>query len=701
MELPDDRTAVGECERHRLASGGARLLPDDEAERRRHLVEHHVDRQAALVARLSDSVANVLFVQPAVEHADLHESPEGVLSRRGERFRVPLVVAHRVERCESGAGELSEPREHLVRWHRSQRFDPLLVERPDVVAHVLIDVAVDLDGRPCLAGEHRLGADDVRHVVLHAPARQRRRQRPLLVGEFPEQFAKTRPHLAERCDGPVLRDARCHGGSLAKMRAVGCSGEWSEHVVERRLRTDGPDRLEVVEMRLDHVHRVDVIEQLHAVRLGLADQVRREGILGEHDRFGDRLRPIDDAVGLQPLGVQPAHVEQQQLLDLLRRESSLALRWKTVAHEVDRLVELVHRTRGNGVETMGFAAHDGSSDRKHEQRRHHCEHDRDAIHGLKPTLHHKSCTPTTTFWRVHDSSYEKMDAFVRIHLDASRGRPLEILDFGSQTVDEQPKSYRGLFDDPAWTYRGLDIEAGANVDVVVADPYDWAEIASDSVDLVISGQAFEHVEYYWASMFEIVRVLRPGGLAVIIAPSTGFEHRYPVDCWRFYRDGFVALAAYVDCEVVDAFTDWDREVWGDSILVTRKPHRDADQRSRFAVRSSMQRALLNQDLTELPSTPTVDTEEPVPTRLGDVTPGALAAELQVIREAHLERDAEVQAELAAAAEAELAETAAEIARGLTGPPSTFDVTYGKVRAQIAALVGERGRTTYKKLRGRA
>ena len=172
---------------------------------------------------------------------------------------------------------------------------------------------------------------------------------------------------------------------------------------------------------------------------------------------------------------------------------------------------------------------------------------------------------------MHESSYEKMEAFVRVHLDAHRGHPLEILDFGSQVVDDQGVSYKALFDDPDWNYRGLDIEAGHNVDIVVENAYDWTEVPTDSVDLVVSGQALEHVEYFWASMYEIVRVLKPGGLAMLIAPSGGFEHRYPVDCWRFYRDGFVALADHVDCEIVDAFTDWGNLDWEDSILVARKP----------------------------------------------------------------------------------------------------------------------------------
>lgn len=295
---------------------------------------------------------------------------------------------------------------------------------------------------------------------------------------------------------------------------------------------------------------------------------------------------------------------------------------------------------------------------------------------------------------MHDSSYEKMEAFVRVHLDASRGCPLDILDFGSQTVDDQPRSYRGLFDDPAWTYRGLDIEAGANVDIVVDDAYHWSEIAPDSIDVIVSGQAFEHVEYFWASMFEIIRVLRPGGLAVIIAPSNGVEHRYPVDCWRFYRDGFTALARHVGCEPVDVFTDWNRAVWADSVLVARKPVFDGEQRARFVQRAALQRALLSDDPIDLATLEVVPPgDDPVPSAISSITPGALEAELQTIRDRHLADEATA----AAAAQ----EAAAATAHPSTPPPGTLAVTYGKIRAAFAALVGERGRTTYKKLRGRA
>ncbi len=177
---------------------------------------------------------------------------------------------------------------------------------------------------------------------------------------------------------------------------------------------------------------------------------------------------------------------------------------------------------------------------------------------------------------MHQSSLDKMRCFVDEWLVASRGSPLDVLDLGSMDING---SYRPLFDDPAWRYRGVDLAPGKNVDIVLADPYRWREIPAASQDVVVSGQAFEHMPFFWAGMLQIERALRPGGLACIIAPSRGYEHRYPVDCWRFYRDGFAALADYAGMELLAARTQWAREGyeqddsddWGDSIAIMRKP----------------------------------------------------------------------------------------------------------------------------------
>ena len=71
---------------------------------------------------------------------------------------------------------------------------------------------------------------------------------------------------------------------------------------------------------------------------------------------------------------------------------------------------------------------------------------------------------------------------------------------------------------------------------------------------------------------------------MLIAPSSGFEHRFPVDCWRFYRDGMVAIADFLGFEVLDTFTDWGRPLRDDSVLVMRKPLWSPAERRAFMQR---------------------------------------------------------------------------------------------------------------------
>jgi SAM-dependent methyltransferase len=177
---------------------------------------------------------------------------------------------------------------------------------------------------------------------------------------------------------------------------------------------------------------------------------------------------------------------------------------------------------------------------------------------------------------MHQSSYDKMVRFCSVYLESRAEKPLLIYDLGSQDVNG---AYRPIFSKPAWRYRGIDMIAGKNVDIVLRNPYVFREVPGDVADVVVSGQAFEHIQYFWITMLEIVRVLKPGGLCCILAPSCGPEHRYPCDCWRFYPDGMAALAAYARMDVLEAWTQWDNlgygdgsDQWHDSMLVCMKPN---------------------------------------------------------------------------------------------------------------------------------
>lgn len=178
---------------------------------------------------------------------------------------------------------------------------------------------------------------------------------------------------------------------------------------------------------------------------------------------------------------------------------------------------------------------------------------------------------------MHPSSFDKMNAFAQKYLGDRREQPLLILDLGSQDFNG---SYRPLFDRNPWRYLGVDMAAGPNVDIVLREPYRWREIKAASADVIISGQTFEHTEFFWLTIKQMARTLKPGGLCCIIAPSAGDEHRYPVDCWRVYPDGLRALARYAGLETLEAGTQWgdlpqydnESNKWHDSVLVARRPN---------------------------------------------------------------------------------------------------------------------------------
>lgn len=178
---------------------------------------------------------------------------------------------------------------------------------------------------------------------------------------------------------------------------------------------------------------------------------------------------------------------------------------------------------------------------------------------------------------MHESSHRKMQEFVATYLSGMGQTALEIVDLGAQAIDGS-LTYRTVFGGPAWHYRGLDLQAGDNVDIVLSAPYRWKELADASVDVLVSGQTLEHIEFPWLTLAEIARILRPGGLACLIAPASGPEHRYPVDCWRIYPDGMRALARHAGLREVEIFTDWNQGRWKDTFAVLQKPRSESAER---------------------------------------------------------------------------------------------------------------------------
>jgi SAM-dependent methyltransferase len=148
---------------------------------------------------------------------------------------------------------------------------------------------------------------------------------------------------------------------------------------------------------------------------------------------------------------------------------------------------------------------------------------------------------------------------------SSEKRKLSILDVGAADYNG---SYRELFPSESFNYLTCDIEASLGVDLVMSSP-STIPSASDYFDLVISGQTFEHCPKFWELFAEMARVCSASGLIVLIAPSAGPEHKFPVDCYRFYPGAFEFLATENDLELLDLYWD-ERGAWKDLVGVFAK-----------------------------------------------------------------------------------------------------------------------------------
>jgi SAM-dependent methyltransferase len=122
-------------------------------------------------------------------------------------------------------------------------------------------------------------------------------------------------------------------------------------------------------------------------------------------------------------------------------------------------------------------------------------------------------------------------------LERAQGVGLRVLDVGAFDVNG---TYRPIVEGRGWTYTGLDVREGPNVDIVTEHLYKYPFKAGE-FDIVISGNAAHNVERPWKWVPELVRVLKPGGLLVVVTIWRWGVNGYPVDYWRFLPDGLRVL----------------------------------------------------------------------------------------------------------------------------------------------------------------
>ena len=148
---------------------------------------------------------------------------------------------------------------------------------------------------------------------------------------------------------------------------------------------------------------------------------------------------------------------------------------------------------------------------------------------------------------MHSSAKRNFERFIKTYRENfKKDQPLEVLDIGSQSLNKNWVTIKSLLKDSnlQFNYTGADLEKGLNVDIILKDIYSFNEIVSGKYDLVTATSVFEHIEFFWLTYLEILRVLKPQGILYLNTPSNGDFHRWPVDCWRFYPDSGNALVKW-------------------------------------------------------------------------------------------------------------------------------------------------------------
>jgi SAM-dependent methyltransferase len=169
---------------------------------------------------------------------------------------------------------------------------------------------------------------------------------------------------------------------------------------------------------------------------------------------------------------------------------------------------------------------------------------------------------------MHDTAYEHGRLFFELYGSEAFHTVVEL---GSQDVNGSLRDHCP----PGTHYIGMDVMVAKGVDLVV-NPAGPLPIASETIDAVVTSSAFEHDVCFWETFLELIRILRPGGLLYVNAPSNGGFHRYPLDCWRFYPDAGSALVQWaarrgVQVELVESFIGLPQaEHWADFVAVFRK-----------------------------------------------------------------------------------------------------------------------------------
>lgn len=124
-----------------------------------------------------------------------------------------------------------------------------------------------------------------------------------------------------------------------------------------------------------------------------------------------------------------------------------------------------------------------------------------------------------------------------------------------------PSEYQKVVNNPKIVWHTIDFadttfinSSTDNLTYKLTSPYKFP-VEDKTYDIVLSGQVIEHVEKIWEWLKEIKRVTKDDGLIVTVNPVSWPYHEAPIDCWRIYPNGIIALAEEVGLDVVFCKTE--------------------------------------------------------------------------------------------------------------------------------------------------
>lgn len=133
--------------------------------------------------------------------------------------------------------------------------------------------------------------------------------------------------------------------------------------------------------------------------------------------------------------------------------------------------------------------------------------------------------------------------------------------------DAIPSKYCELVNLNKIRWDNIDIVPRQGLTYVSKSLYSYP-IQTGRYDFLIAGQVIEHIPQIWIWIKEMERILRQGGVLVLISPINWPYHEAPVDCWRIYPDGMRALiyGTNFDIEICEYDNIEDRELMADGRL---------------------------------------------------------------------------------------------------------------------------------------